>query len=333
MKNGKYWHILFLISCLLIFGGAAFAQDDTATREITSLDFQKQRPKAGGGSVGSAAGDTAKVTPKRKKNIAVVTNKKRRYNLVKRVPAKPVVAVKNEQNKITKPANKILKNEQVGVTFWRLRPAAADEADEPLFSVRLGERRENWAAERVGSTTLFNIGDRVRFTIEASRSGFLYIVNREFYADGTSGTANIIFPTLRTRGGDNRVAAGSLIEIPASTDSVPYFTIKPNRADYAGEELLIIISPVKLPVEIGLQAQPVTRTVVQKWLDDWGATVDIYDAEDGEGIAYTRIEAEAATTTSRALTQEEPLPQTIYRVKIGEGDPLIVPFQMRAETP
>ncbi len=333
MQIGKNWRVFLLTSCFLIFGGAAFAQDDTATREITSLDFQKQRPKAGGGSVKPATGANAKVTPKRKKNIAVVTNKKRKYNLVKRVPAKTVAAVNNDKNKTTKPAKKILKDEQIGVTFWRLRPAIEDDEDAPLFPVRLGDKRENWAAERVGSTTNFNKGDRVRFTIEASRSGFLYIVNREFYTDGTSGGASLIFPTKRIREGNNRVTAGSLIEIPASTDSVPYFTIKPNRADYAGEELLIIISPVELPVEIGMKAQTLMRETVQKWLDDWGATVDIYDAEDGEGIAYTRVEAEAATTSSRALTQEEPLPQTIYRVKVAEGEPLVVPFQMQAITP
>lgn len=333
MECKKTQNLLLLIGFLLIFGGAAFAQeDDTATREITSLDFQKQRPKKSGATAGLSA-ETSAATAKRKKNIAVVTNKKRRYSLVKRVPAKPVIAVKTGNNKITKPATKVLKNEQIGVTFWRLRPPFEYESDEPLFPVRIGDRSEDWAAVRVGSTTLFKTGDRVRFTIEASRSGFLYIVNREFYTDGTSGAANIIFPTLRTRGGDNRVTAGSLIEIPASTDSVPYFTVKPSREDYAGEELLVIVSPVKLPVEIGLRAQPVTAQIVQKWLDDWGATVDIYDAEDGEGIAYTGIEAEAAATTSRALTQEEPLPQTIYRVKIGADDPLIVPFQMQAKTP
>ena len=141
MKNSKYRHILFLIGCLLIFGGAAFAQDDTATREITSLDFQKQRPKTSGAKADMSA-ETSKVTPKRKKNIEVVTSKKRRYSLVKRVPAKPVMAAKNDRNKITKPANKVLKNEQIGVTFWRLRPVIKDEDEVALVS------RQNRRTER-----------------------------------------------------------------------------------------------------------------------------------------------------------------------------------------
>ena len=316
----------------MVMTGAARAQDEEpATREITSLDFKSKRPASAEGSV-----NLKKESPsKQKSKSAVVVNPKRRYKLAKRMPRKNLTAKTAKFNPdSTKNNGKTnLKTEELGVTFWRLRPPEADETDAALFPVKIGMKEERWTAERVASTTRFRVGDRVRFTIEASRSGFLYIVNREFYADGTSGEAKIIFPTLRTRGGDNSVTAGSLIEIPASTDSVSYFTIKPNREDYAGEELLVIILPVKLPLEIGLRAQAVTREKVQKWLDDWGATVDIYDAEDGEGIAYTQAEAKVAATASRSLTQEEPLPQTIYRVKVGEGEPLVVPFQMQADIP
>lgn len=331
------FYLLFSAVSLLIFGGAVQAQDDqTDTRSITSLDFKSQRSKTGNKAPDKTSRPPS--TPAARKKIAVITNSKRKYNRVKKIPPRKAVVPqfaksngKSGTNTGKSSNQKPLKTEELGVTFWRLRPKAADEDDAPEFPVRLGERIENWTAERVNSTTRFTKGDRVRFTIEASRSGFLYIVNREFYSDGTSGEANIIFPTLRTRGGDNQVVAGSLIDIPASTDSVPYFTVKPKREDYGGEELLVVISPVKLPIEIGMRAQPVTRETVEKWLDDWGAEVDVFDAEDGEGIAVTKIEAEAVN--SRALTQEEPLPQTIYRVKIREGEPLIVPFQMMAKIP
>ena len=324
-KNNLLKQVIFFTGCLLIFVNPAWSQTDEepASRSITSLDFQAQRPKTA--SVKAGVSTLPKVTSaRRKKNIAVVANAKRRYKLINRVAAlKPKVAANVKQ---------ILKNEELGVTFWRLRPLEADETDAPTFPVLINSGTENWTAERVGSATTFQKGDRVRFTVESSRSGFLYIVNREFYADGTTAEADLIFPTLRTRGGDNRVAAGSLIEIPASSDSVPYFTIKPRRADYAGEEIAVIISPVKIPdIEIGLRAQKINREIVGKWLKDWGATVDIYDAEDGEGVAYTTNEAQAAGVQSRALTQEEPLPQTIYRVQARADAPLAVVFRMNAK--
>jgi hypothetical protein len=317
---------------ILVFCAVSFIHaqdDDVATREITSLDFQNQRQKPAAGSAAVKLNVPKNATLKQKKNITVITNKKRRYSLVKRIPPKTILPAKikttpNSSNKA------VVKSEQIGVTFWRLRPIADDDGEVPVFSVRIGDGRENWTAERVNSTTRFKTGDRVRFTIESSRTGYLYIINREFYTDGTTGAANIIFPTLRTRGGDNRVVAGSLIDIPASTDSVPYFTIKPKREDYAGEELVVLITEEKLPLEIGLKALAINPPQFEKWSDDWGATVDIYDAEDGEGIAMTSAELTVSQTSSRALEQEEPLPQTIYKVRISGDLPLLVPFRMSA---
>ncbi|MET0752020.1 MAG: DUF4384 domain-containing protein [Pyrinomonadaceae bacterium] len=331
-----------MLGCLIIFAAGASAQkdEDTNSRSITSTDFQAQRPEKNSASMKAMTNIT---NVKRKKNIAVVTNPKRRYKLIKKIPTKVSVAVTTNNNKTssnkttatTKQINpKTLKTEELGVTFWRLRPKSADDDDAPIFSVKINNQAEDWTAERVGSTTKFRKGDRVRFTIESSRTGYLYIVNREVYKDGTTGQAEIIFPTLRTRGGDNRVSAGSLIEIPASTDSVPYFTVKPRREDYAGEELLVVITPEKLSgIEIGLRAQAISLEMLQKWMEDWSAEVEIFDAEDGEGIAYTATEAQAANSQSRALTQEEPLPQTIYRVRINADLPLVVPFQMQAQVP
>lgn len=318
----------FLFVCFLLTVSVTFAQDEEVpvTREIVSLDFQAQRPAKVNANIGGALPKVSNA--KRKKNLAVVTSPKRRYKLINRVPAMATAKISTG----VKTVKQALKTEEFGVTFWRLRPATEDETDAPTFSVKIGSVAEEWTAERVGSTTNFRRGDRVRFTVESSRSGFLYIVNREFYTDGTTAEADLIFPTLRTRGGDNRVTAGSLVEIPATSDSVQYFTIKPRREDYAGEEIAVIVSPVKLSgIELGLRAQKIDRPTVEKWLKDWGTTLDIYDAEDGEGIAYTANEQEAATVQSRALTQEEPLPQTIYRVQARPGAPLVVLFRMNAK--
>ena len=316
---------IFTIICVFSAAGFVSAQsdDEPASRSINSLDFKAQRPKSGSTKVETTARVSKNTSAKRKQNIAVVSSSKRRYNLVKKT------------NPTVKPVpNSPLKTEELGVTFWRLRPPTADETDAPMFRVKINDRNEDYTAERVGSTTKFKKGDRVRFTVESSRTGYLYIVNREFYTNGTSGEPSLIFPTLRTRGGDNRVTAGSLIEIPAATDSVPYFTVTPKRDDYAGEELAVIISPIKIPgIEPELRAQAITREKVQNWLTNWSAKVDIYDAADGEGIAYTVAEADASQTSSRSLTQEEPLPQTIYRVQTKTDAPFIVVLQMQAKTP
>lgn len=331
---------IFLSALLFIFVAASLAQDDKpASREITSADFQAQRPKAASVKVSAPPSSVSKnVSSKRQKTIAVISNPKRRYSLVKRIAVKKAnvnlssKTISDPPSKNSKQGQNSLKEEELGVTFWRMRPLSEDEEDAPTFPVRIDDRVENWTVERVASTTKFQKDDRVRFTIESSRTGYLYIINREIYADGSRADAEIVFPTLRTRGGENRVTAGSLIEIPASTDSVPFFTIKPRREDYVGEELIVIISPSKIVgYEPGLRAQKVAPETLQKWLNDWETTVDVYDAADGEGVAYTKTESEAAATGNRGLSQEEPLPQTIYRVRVSDDAPLLVPFQMQAK--
>jgi hypothetical protein len=157
----------------------------------------------------------------------------------------------------------------------------------------------------------------------------MYIVNREFYKDGTAGAASLIFPVSRINGGENRVTAGTLIEIPSASDSTPFFTIKPHRDGYAGEELIVLITKEKLPLEIGLKPLEINQTQLEKWLEDWGATIDIFDAADGEGIALTAAEASAGAQT-RSLVQEEPLPQTIFKARINPDAPLLVSFRMSA---
>lgn len=241
-----------------------------------------------------------------------------------------VSAGKKKEKTITQPEEIRWQDEELGVTFWKLRPLKKDEEeDAPTFEVNTGDGIDKWTAERVRSTTRFKSGDRVRFTIESLRSGYLYIINREAYDDGTSGEAELIYPEMRTRvKKDNRVNAGRLVEIPSADKGLmPYFTISPKK-DYIGEEIIVIISPTQLTgFNISADAQSVRRDLLQNWLNEWNSVMDIYDASDGEGVAYTRTEEEAVRT--RSLTQEEPLPQTIYRFKSRVGKPLMISFQIQ----
>ncbi len=133
--------------------------------------------------------------------------------------------------------------------------------------MRDGLKESEWTPERIEADTPLNIGDHVRLTIESPRPGFLYIIDREQYADGSFGEPMMIFPTLHTRGGDNRVAPGKLIDIPAQEDQYSYFTAQPtgNRRDQIAEVLTIILVSQPLPVQIGDQPLKITSTQVASW--------------------------------------------------------------------
>src|SRR5690349_23992390 len=49
-------------------------------------------------------------------------------------------------------------------------------------------------------------------------SGYLYVFDREVYADKSLGEPYLIFPTTALRGGDNLVKAGRVVEIPSHDD-------------------------------------------------------------------------------------------------------------------
>jgi hypothetical protein len=86
----------------------------------------------------------------------------------------------------------------------------------------------------------------VRLSIEAARTGHLYVIDREQYADGSQGKPVLIFPTTKIRNGNNKVSAGRVIEIPDRADDPIYFNLERSRPDHVGELLTVIITPQPL---------------------------------------------------------------------------------------
>ncbi|HXL09086.1 MAG TPA: DUF4384 domain-containing protein [Candidatus Bathyarchaeia archaeon] len=216
-------------------------------------------------------------------------------------------------------------SEEIGVTVWRLRPSRSGDTGARVL-VLDGLKQAEWTPERIEADTPLNIGDRVRLTIESPRPGFLYIIDREQYADGSFGEPMMIFPTLRTRGGDNLVAPGRLIDIPAQEDQYSYFTAQPtgNRRDQVAEVLTIILVSQPLPVQISEQPLKITNTQVAGWEKTWGGTAERLELIDGAGRTWTKEEKLAGAANSRQLTQTGPPPQTVYRVARKAGGPLLV---------
>src|SRR2546423_5896471 len=126
------------------------------------------------------------------------------------------------------PVENVAPDTVVGVTLWRLRPANRADAGERLI-VHDDNATTEWLPERISANTRLVQGDRLRISVEAVRAGYLYVIDREQYADGSLGEPYLIFPTTRTAGGDNKVAIGRLLEIPAQDDSPPYFTMRKSR--------------------------------------------------------------------------------------------------------
>lgn len=221
----------------------------------------------------------------------------------------------------------------VGVTVWRLREARARDRGERLLVVEGGSSAQ-WIPERVSADSRLSEGDRVRLSLEAARTGYLYVVDREEYADGTRSDPYLVFPNTKVRGGRNDVTAGRVTEIPARDDPTPYFTLRRGRADQVGETLSVIVTSEPIPgVEPGPDPIKLSEAQVAEWEKTWGANVGRLELEGGAGAAWTKQEKEAGDG-ARPLAADAPPPQSVYyRPGAKPGDPLFAEVRLSYAAP
>ena len=224
------------------------------------------------------------------------------------------------------PVDNVAPDTVVGVTIWRLRPANRSDSGERLI-VHDDNFTKEWLPERISATTKLVQGDRLRISVEAVRPGYLYVIDREQYADGSLGAPYLIFPTTRTAGGDNEVATGRLIEIPAQDDAPPFFTMRKSRPDHVAEVVSVLVTPTPLEgVQITDKALKLTDTQVANWEKMWGSSVGRLEMST-VGQTWTKEEKEART---RALTASAPAPQLLfYRPSAKPTEPLFVKLKLQ----
>ena len=228
------------------------------------------------------------------------------------------------------PPDRVASDTVVGVTLWRLRPAKSTDTGERIL-VQEGSESVDWIPERVEADTKLTAGTRVRLSVEAAREGYLYVIDREQYADGSLGEPYLIFPTTRTNGGNNEVKAGRIVEVPAQDDRPPFFTLKPSRSDQVSEVISVLVSPTPLDgLQIGANSQKLPAAQVAMWEKSWGGTVGRLEMKNGVGKTWTRQEKEAGADATRSLSQDEPAPQTLYyKPEARSGQAVMVNISLR----
>ena len=273
-------------------------QGGDQTRQIVAEEFAKARPKASA----SAAKKTA-------------TYRVKKASGGQGLSAEAATAAKADAA-------------ELGVTVWRLREQKTPAPDSRLL-IQDESSAVSWVPERIDAQAGLAIGDRVRLAIESPRAGFLYVLDHEEYADGTRGPAYLIFPTNRTRSGDNAVRAGRLVEIPAREDRPSYFTVRRSRPDQVAEVLSAIVSTERIAeLPLADRATEVAAATVSRWETTWGAPTEELVQVGAANRAWSESEARAGVEAERLLTQDDPMPQTIYRVRAKAGQPLLVHIRL-----
>lgn len=303
--------LAFLVALSLPFATITRSQGD-GSRQIVLEEFTRARP----------ATTPAKAQPP-------TTGSRRRP------PASPVAKAPRYQRKTPSVIASLQPGAptmDIGVTIWRLRPSTEVEGGARML-VMENARPTEWTPQRIEADTPLQVGERVRISIESPRAGYLYVIDREQYADGSFGDAYLIFPTLRTRGGDNEVRPGKLIDIPAQEDNPSYFTLvpSPSRSDQVAEILSIVVTPEPLS-SLRLTERPLklSKSEVAKWEASGSIEVERFEMVGGAGTPWSKAEMSAsAAGSSRILTQEEPAPQTIYRVGSRSKNTFLVTVALR----
>jgi len=255
--------------------------------------------------------------------------------LKKRAPARPgVTAKKPSYRKVTPSspsttasADSKAVGEVVGVTVWKLRRTESRDSQDSrlLLEEEPGGDKSEWTPERTELETAFAVRDRVRLSIESPRDGYLYVINRELYVDGSTSAPYLIFPMLRNRNGDNSVKAGKVINLPKTA-----FRLEPTRPDYRGEILTMIIASQPIAeIKVANGMVELDKTLVAQMEEKWKAPVERYEMNGSAGKPLTKAEKEAGEEGSRLLTQEDDLPQTLFRVIPKPGNPLLVSIQLK----
>lgn len=232
-------------------------------------------------------------------------------------------------DRVTRPVMKVAAGTRViGFTVWRLAPAAAGgNAPRLLVQDSPDIPGVEYVPQRMPAGARLRVGDRVRLGIEAAFDGYLYVINREQFADGSHGAPQLIFPARNLRDADNRIQPGRLVEIPGQTDRVPALRVQRVDPRSVGEELLVLVTSAPIPdLEIGSGDTPVAEVRVLDWERRWSRKAARLDLSTTDVTNWTTAEQRAGVS-ARLLTQDDPLPSSLYHVNAdAEGVLVHIPL-------
>ena len=249
--------------------------------------------------------------------------------LEKRKPPAPAKPTTKPAAAPAKPPATLTKGTLVGVTVWSLRPSKPSDTREIRSLVHEGDADEELSPERVPADQPLSEGQKLRIGIEVAQEGYLYIIDRDEYADGTKSVPYLIFPTRRILGGNNKVSPGMLVELPSANDNPSYFKMVRSKPNQTQELLTILISPQPIPgLTLTGGRQKVDEDQLAVWEKQW--KVKSYQLGDAaqKGKTYTLAEKQAASG-AKPLGQDDPLPQMMYQLDSKAGDTLMLDLPLR----
>ncbi len=225
---------------------------------------------------------------------------------------------------------------RMGVTIWRLSPSQCPILDCPLPKESVDSSKGLVdTATRVDDNVPLNNGERVRLGLETlAQSGYVYIIDREQFADGSLGEGFMIFPTRKIAVGKNWAQPGQQIHLPRAGGC---FCVKSRNTQkvLVADILTVILSPNPLLAaeEIGADAIPVPVSLISFLSRADKEKMFRASLRGASGLAQTAQEQSAGAKglfdTEPVLTQNDLPPQTFFQSLVPIGKVALFNFSLR----
>lgn len=343
-------HLLKLTALTLVCGSLSLNAAQEGSKSIKSEEYLDKRP----------AGDGTKAREPVANNSAAgaqANGNKNSRGRQSRRNASPTTPKTGRSNKATQ-ANQAASSHQyvyivdksfpegpppsgreyvrIGVTIWRLSPGQCPIQNCPLPAGN-GKGLVD-TATRIEDNSPLSTGERVRLGLESlSHGGFVYIIDREQFADGTLGDAYLLFPTRNINDGKHWAQPGLQIQLPRADGCFCVKSRNPQKLLVA-DNLIVIVSPTQLLglSETGEKEIPVPAKLASYVRLAEQARTYRGSLQGGGGLAQTPQEVRAGAKglfdTQPVLTQSDLPPQNFYQSVIPLGASAVFTFSLRYST-
>lgn len=324
---------------VLICGTCSLNSAQEGSKSIKSEEYLAKRPAdAPGGGAASSSANASKVTRPVAGNRNN-TGRSKSGKVTQPGQAPPSFVYIVDKNFPEGPPPRNYEYVRMGVTVWRLSPSQCPIQDCPLPKASADSSKGLIdTVTRVDDDVPLNNGERVRLGLESlAQSGYVYIIDREQFADGSLGEGFLIFPTRKIDGGKNWAQPGQQFHLPRAGGC---FCVKSRNTQkvLVADVLTVILSPNPLLAaeEIGAVAIPVPVSLISFLSRADREKTFRALLRGASGLPQTAQEQSAGAKglfdTEPVLTQNDLPPQTFFQSMVPIGKVAVFNFSLKYST-
>lgn len=334
-RTGKT-NVCLSLLIVLMWGAWSFNLAQEGSKSIKSEEYLAKRPveTPGGGAANSSANALKPIRPQ----VGKANSGGRQRSGKPAEPNQPAPSFVYivDKNFPEGPPPRNYEYVRIGVTIWRLSASQCPIQNCPVPKESgAGSKGLVDTATRVEDNVPLNNGERVRLGLESlSHSGYVYIIDREQFADGSLGEGFMIFPTRKIDNGKNLALPGLQIHLPRADGC---FCVKSRNTQkvLVADVVTVILSPTPLLTfeETGADAIPVPVSLINLLARADKEKTFHGLLRGGSGLAQSAREQSAGAKglfdTAPVLTQNDLPPQALYQSIVPIGKVAVFNFSLQ----